>query len=62
MKPDNEKYNKVIDLLRNSKPSPGDTAGIERRSHRRGVIIAFAGVQFRRKHSIFFLAGFISDG
>jgi len=35
MKPDNEKYNKVIDLLRNSKPSPGDTAGIEREVIRR---------------------------
>jgi hypothetical protein len=35
MKTDNEKYNKVIDLLRNSKPSPGDTAGIEREVIRR---------------------------
>jgi len=35
MKPDNEKYDKLIDLLRNSKPSLGDTAGIEREVIRR---------------------------
>jgi hypothetical protein len=35
MKADNEKYNRVIDLLRNSKPSPDDTASIEREVIRR---------------------------
>jgi hypothetical protein len=35
MKPDNEQYNKVIELLRKSKPSLDDTTGIEREVIRR---------------------------
>jgi hypothetical protein len=49
MKTDNEKFNKIIDLLRNSKPSPGDIAGIEREvirrvasSRSRGFVLAEA--------------------